>query len=82
MIVGSLSSLIPARRRFSNTAAIRGRSEGTPVSFSTSEARMTACSGVCNGRPGERPAQSSASSLSRAVRIFCTTSARSSPRWT
>ena len=45
-MVGSLSSRIPARRRFENTAATRGRSAASAVSFSTMEARITASSGV------------------------------------
>ncbi len=45
-MVGSLSSRMPAFRRLMNTAAMRGRSSGLAVSFSTIEARITASSGV------------------------------------
>jgi hypothetical protein len=66
MMVGSLSSRMPVRRRLRKTAAIRGRSAGRAVSFSTMEARVTASLGVANGRPGWRLAHRVVSSLSRA----------------
>ena len=51
MIVGSLCSSIPLRRRLTKIAATRGRSDATPVSFSTMEARVTASCGVASERP-------------------------------
>ena len=40
------------RKRFWNTAAMRGRSSARPVSFSTIEARISASSGVLIGEAG------------------------------
>ena len=51
---------MPRRSRLTNTAATRGRSSGTPVSFSTIEARISSSSGVSHRqvrrppRPGRR----------------------------
>src|ERR1035438_3865762 len=41
MVVGSQSSFMPMRRRFSKTAAMRERSSASFPSFSTSDARVT-----------------------------------------
>ena len=53
MMVGSDCSRIFCFSRLTKTAATRVRSSGFPVSFSTSEARTTSCSGVLIGRSGE-----------------------------
>src|ERR1035441_9235564 len=46
MVVGSQSSFMPMRRRFSKTAAMSGRSSASLPSFSTREARVTtSCAG-------------------------------------
>ncbi len=44
MTVGSVCSFILRRRRLWKTQEMRGRSTGWPVSFSTIEASVTACS--------------------------------------
>ena len=46
MTVGSLSSRMPFCSRWTKMAAMRGRSDGFAVSFSTMLARVTACCGA------------------------------------
>jgi hypothetical protein len=52
-----------------------------PVSFSTIEARMIACSGVVTAMPGFRFAQAWARYAFIAVCMRATTDWRVSPRW-
>lgn len=80
VMVGSDCSFMPWRSRLMNTAAMRGRSSGLAVSFSTIEAMTTACSGCSKGRPGWRWAQSCSSRASRSFIMRWSTAARSSPR--
>ena len=49
-MVGSEARAMPFSSRLTNTDATWGRSCANPVSFSTIEARVTASSGVRNGR--------------------------------
>ena len=68
------------RSRLEKAAATRGRSEATPVSFSTIEARIIASSGERTTEVGPRSAHSRARLRSRARCIRVMTAARASPR--
>ena len=69
MTVGSHSSFMPIRSRLWNTAETRGFSSGSRVSFSMSEARMTAWRGVIPISAARRRASGPKTSLNWATML-------------
>ena len=57
----SVCSGMPMRSRFRKTAATMPGSSFGPVSFSTIDARISACAGLFNGLSGLRRAQAACS---------------------